>query len=102
MYAERVLICQELCRFRYTDYDAMEALAVEQASRDPMLRAELLDAPDPAEMAYRIGRTLAGVAPIMPPPSGPALSKPAPRARSRQSPPKPLRPPEGTRVLDID
>lgn len=71
-YAGRVLTTQATTRARYPDYDAIEALAIEEANRDPQVKAAILASPNPAEMAYQIGQRLAGspVASFMPAPPG--------------------------------
>jgi len=43
-------------RSRYSDYEQQRAVFAEEAQRNPMLAAQLRDAPDPAEFIYQQGR----------------------------------------------
>jgi hypothetical protein len=51
-------LCEINARNRYQDYDAVREKFLERVQDDPVLRAELARASDPAEFAYKTGKRL--------------------------------------------
>jgi|GEM_PF-1800088 len=56
--ATRALTSQELMREHHADYDAAEALFIEEANRSPLLLAQFMEHPLPAKFAYDEGKRL--------------------------------------------
>ena len=90
-YTERVLISQQVARQRWSDYDAMEARAIQLAQDYPWAKAAILTASDPAAVAYEIGK------------AGPGYvfseGSAQPAQQKSASPPKPV---DTVRRLDLD
>lgn len=58
LYRTRVEMASELMRERHADFDEIVTIAVEKAQANPMLHRQIVTSPNPAKMAYEIGRKM--------------------------------------------
>ena len=58
LYRTRVEMASELMRERHADFDEIVGIAVEKAQANPMLHRQIVTSPNPAKMAYEIGRKM--------------------------------------------